>query len=322
MLLLAPLGIRLLARSPAGRPSRSASPCVTWPATRPVPARRLAAASLAVGIAATITVTAAAQQANDQTLTGGNLPTNQLIVWLDNPMRGRAARGLASLRREEPTSDTDAPLTRRVVASARSTAVRDRPVAREQDRRRTGRRRRSDDASAGRGAAGRRAGRAWSIRSRRRDAGRAGIRSRSLTSRRLPCWTCMGCRPPTSSPGSYVISSRRDLQGVELGTGFKGDFRPRPVQVSEQLAELHVGAQHAADRRGDGRQWLHRRAGWLAGPEPSSRSRRRRLVDARHRAAAAGITIESRTGPDRGACSNCATTRRSPARWSHWASWR
>ena len=35
--------------------------------------------------AATIAVTAAAQQSHDRTLSGGNLPTNQLIVWLANP---------------------------------------------------------------------------------------------------------------------------------------------------------------------------------------------------------------------------------------------
>ena len=85
MLLLAPLGIRLLAAF-AGR-----APVAVRLALRDLARYQarsgaaLAAASLAVGIAATITVTAAAQQAHDQTLTGGNLPTNQLIVWLDNP---------------------------------------------------------------------------------------------------------------------------------------------------------------------------------------------------------------------------------------------
>ena len=87
MLLLAPLGIKLLAAF-AGR-----APVAVRLALRDLARYQarsgaaLAAASLAIAIAATITVSAAAQQAHDQTLTGGNLPTNQLIVWLDNGSR-------------------------------------------------------------------------------------------------------------------------------------------------------------------------------------------------------------------------------------------
>ena len=85
MLLLAPLGIRVLA-APARR-----APVAVRLALRDLARYQtrsgaaLAAASLAVGIAATIAVTAAAQQAHDKTLSGGNLPRNQLIVWLANP---------------------------------------------------------------------------------------------------------------------------------------------------------------------------------------------------------------------------------------------
>ena len=85
MLLLAPLGIRALAAL-AGR-----APVAVRLALRDLARYQarsgaaLAAASLAIGIAATIAVTAAAQQAHDRTLTGGNLPTDQLIVWLANP---------------------------------------------------------------------------------------------------------------------------------------------------------------------------------------------------------------------------------------------
>ena len=50
--------------------------------------------SLAVGIAATIAITAAAQQAHDHSLTGGNLPTNQLIVWFENPNASGGGSGL------------------------------------------------------------------------------------------------------------------------------------------------------------------------------------------------------------------------------------
>ena len=78
----APVAVRLALRDLARYQARSGA--------------ALAAASLAVGIAATIAVTAAAQQAHDHTLTGGNLPTNQLIVWLANPNRkGRPGLSVA-----------------------------------------------------------------------------------------------------------------------------------------------------------------------------------------------------------------------------------
>src|SRR6201999_1235965 len=85
MLLLAPLGIQLLA-AVAGR-----APIAVRLALRDLARYQarsgaaLAAAGLAVGIAATITVTAAANQANDRSLSVGNLPPNQLIVWFNNP---------------------------------------------------------------------------------------------------------------------------------------------------------------------------------------------------------------------------------------------
>ena len=83
MLLLAPLGIRALAVT-AGR-----APVAVRLALRDLARYQarsgaaLAAASLAVGIAATIGITAAAEQAADRTLTAGNLPTNQMIVWVN-----------------------------------------------------------------------------------------------------------------------------------------------------------------------------------------------------------------------------------------------
>ena len=76
MLLLAPLGIRVLAAF------ASRAPVAVRLALRDLvryqvrSGAALAAASLAIGIAATITVLTAAQQANDHTLSGGNLPTN------------------------------------------------------------------------------------------------------------------------------------------------------------------------------------------------------------------------------------------------------
>ena len=96
MLLLAPLGIRawplLAGRAPVA--VRLALRDLARYQARSGAA--LAAASLAVGIAATIAITAAAEQAHDHTLTGGNLPTNQLIVWLTPTRSTVAARAQSS----------------------------------------------------------------------------------------------------------------------------------------------------------------------------------------------------------------------------------
>jgi putative ABC transport system permease protein len=93
MLLLAPLGIRALAllarRSPVA--VRLALRDLARYQARSGAA--LAAASLAVGIAATIAISAAAQQAHDRSATVGNLPSDQLIVWVHdshNPPDGGA----------------------------------------------------------------------------------------------------------------------------------------------------------------------------------------------------------------------------------------
>ena len=81
----------------------------------------LAAASLAIGIAATIAVTAAAEQAHDHTLSGGNLPNNQLIVWLANPNHKAAGRGSEVVPAGGGYQTPPVP-NPKVVASARSTA--------------------------------------------------------------------------------------------------------------------------------------------------------------------------------------------------------
>jgi putative ABC transport system permease protein len=83
MLLLAPLGIQALALL-AGR-----SPVAVRLALRDLARYQarsgaaLAAVGLAIGIAATIAISASAQQSNDRSYTHGNLPSNQLIVWID-----------------------------------------------------------------------------------------------------------------------------------------------------------------------------------------------------------------------------------------------
>src|SRR5215469_10817037 len=82
MLLLAPLGIRAMAASARRAPVAVRLALRDLARYQARSGAALAAASLAVGIAATIAISAAAEQAADHSLSGGNLPTNQLIVWL------------------------------------------------------------------------------------------------------------------------------------------------------------------------------------------------------------------------------------------------
>jgi putative ABC transport system permease protein len=97
--------------------------------------------------------------------------------------------------------------------------------------------------------------------------------------------------------GSDILSSRRDLSGIEVGSGFSGDFTPVTVQTSSLLPNytsapntlmtakaLSVGGYTAEP------------AGWLVQSPHSITSAQ--INDARQRAAAAGLTIENRTGPD------------------------
>ncbi|HEY8301611.1 MAG TPA: FtsX-like permease family protein, partial [Jatrophihabitans sp.] len=116
MLLLAPLGIRAIAalatRAPVGV-RLALRDLVRYQARS---GAALAAASLAVGIAATIAVTAATQQAHDRSLSAGNLPNNQLIVWLSDPnAQGGPAVGTAPTSGQAGTPAVPAP---RVVAAA------------------------------------------------------------------------------------------------------------------------------------------------------------------------------------------------------------
>ena len=106
MLLLGVLGIRALAATARRAPVAVRLAMRDLARFQARSGAALAAAGLAVGIAATVAITAAAQQAADHTLTGGNLPTNQLIAWLDgNPSSpGGAARRRRHLCRRQDGS--------------------------------------------------------------------------------------------------------------------------------------------------------------------------------------------------------------------------
>jgi putative ABC transport system permease protein len=297
MLLLAPLGIRALAAL-AGR-----APVSVRLALRDLARYQarsgaaLAAASLAVGIAATIAVTAAAQQAHDHTLTGGNLPTNQLIVWLANPNnQGGGGPGLSVAPAGGATAAPGVS-NPAVVASARSAAD---AIAQGLGSNTVVELDTANDLNSPvpDGAPP--------------DAGEANLVHPISVQGRGQGWTQVATPYAATpavlnlyrisaadiAPGRDILSSRRDLSGIELGTGFKGDFQPVVVQVSALLPNYTSAPNTLITPEAmtaDG--YTAEPVGWLVQANQPITSAQ--TTDARHRAAAAGITIETRTGPDR-----------------------
>ena len=239
MLLLAPLGIRALAAFAARAPVAVRLALRDLARYQARSGAALAAASLAVGIAATIAVTAAAQQAHDHTLTGGNLPTNQLIVWLANP-NDHGGSGLSVAPAGGATATPAVPNPAVVVARPVD-GRRDRAGAREQHRRRTGQRRRPELARAGRGATGRRAGDVGPSDQRagtrpRLDPGRDPLRGDPSGARPLPDTGRRhrrGQRHPQRAPRPGRDRARNRVQGglpARHGAGVRAAARttPRP----------------------------------------------------------------------------------------------
>ena len=318
MLLLAPLGIRALAAL-AGR-----APVAVRLALRDLARYQarsgaaLAAASLAVGIAATIAVTAAAQQAHDHTLTGGNLPTDQLIVWLANPNdQGGPGLSVVPAGGATPRAGGAQP------GGGRQRQVdgrRDRASARQRHGPRAGRRRRPDTPPVPAGAPPDAGQANLGPPDQRAGPARAGPRSPRpyvatpaiLDLYRIPA--------AVVAAGSDILSSRRDLSGVELGTGFKGTSDPSTVQVTACCRTTPRRRTRSSPQKDMTalRADTAEPVGWLVqANQPITAAQ---ITDARHRAAAAGITIETRTGPDH-TLQQLRDYSTSPACWSRSACW-
>lgn len=96
MLLLAPIGIRAVAGLGRHAPVAVRLALRDLGRYQARSGAALAAVSLAVGIAATIAVSAAGQAAADNSLTTGNLPPDQLAVWISGPPGPGGPPGQAS----------------------------------------------------------------------------------------------------------------------------------------------------------------------------------------------------------------------------------
>jgi putative ABC transport system permease protein len=120
MLLLAPLGIRALATFAGHAPVSVRLALRDLARYQSRSGAAVAAGGLAVGIAAVIAISAAAQQSADTSASSGNLPSNQLIVWLDSPVNGPAGGGVAVAA---PAPNGPSNLTPTAIATARRTAA-------------------------------------------------------------------------------------------------------------------------------------------------------------------------------------------------------
>jgi putative ABC transport system permease protein len=290
MLLLAPLGIRALAASARLAPVAVRLALRDLARYQARSGAALAAASLAVGIAATIAINAAAQQAADHALSDGNLPNNQLVVWVagnpsspgDGPI---AAKGSGSTPGLSPA----------VIATARSTAN---AIAHslgvqhalELDAAVNP----HSDAPAGSPPDLSRA----NLVDRMTVNGREGFSLVATPFVATPAILDFYRIPAGALEQSAdIVTSHTDLSGTVLNYGLRDSFRPVRIQVSHLLPN-YTSAPNTliTEKEMSALGLTPQPVGWLlqtAQPLTSAQ-----ISNARHQAAAAGITIETRTAAD------------------------
>ena len=289
MLLLAPLGIRALA-SVAGR-----APVAVRLALRDLARYQarsgaaLAAAGLAVGIAATIAISAAAQQAADHSLSAGNLPVNQMIVWLENPNGGgppnmaataagpAAGPSAADIAKARSTASSIGQLLNAHGALELDIAVDPNPVS--------GSIPQDHYAAVARPIT---------------ENGRDGFNMLATPYVATPA--ILGhYRIPAADikPETDILTARTDLTGTQLlvPTENRKSGQPVRIQITTRLPS-YTSAPNTliTERAATDRGLIPQPTGWLlqsAHPLTSAQ-----INDARRLAAAAGITVETRTAPD------------------------
>ena len=292
MLLLAPLGIRALAAVAARAPVAVRLALRDLARYQARSGAALAAASLAVGIGATIAVTAAAQQADDHTLSAGNLANNQLIVWLADPNDQNGPAVFTSPT--HATSDKPAPPAPAVVRAARDVA---RAIAATLPGSTTLPLDAAEDLSAQVPPGAPAGAAAVSLVHPITDSGRRGWTQVTVPYVATPALLAYYGIAPRSVHAD-VLSARHGLAGVQVGSGAGRAFRDATVQRSSQLPtyssapntviteQVMRAGHYAAEPVG----WLLQARGPLTPAQ---------IANARDRAATAGIAVETRTAADR-----------------------
>jgi putative ABC transport system permease protein len=293
MLLLAPLGIRAVAATSRRAPVAVRLALRDLARYQARSGAAIAAASLAVGIAATIAVSAAAQQAADHTLSGGNLPTNQMIVWINGNPDGSEGPGSVVVGAGKGGGTASPPTS--VVATARGTADSIAQALNAQDVLELDTAvNPNSDAPAG---APPDVSRAILVRPMT-FRGRAGFNLVAAPYVATPAMLRF-YRIPTgdSASSADILTARTDLSGTQIGYGKRGSFRPVRIQVTKLLPNYTSAPNTLITQRKVSALGLQPQpVGWLLQTRQPLTSTQ--ITDARNRAAATGITIETRTADD------------------------
>src|SRR5215469_2571690 len=289
MLLLAPLGIRTLAAGARRAPVAVRLAVRDLARYQARSGAALAAASLAVGIAATIAINAAAQQAADRSLTGGNLPTNQLLVWIDgspgNPggpataangaqTAGQSAAMIATARRTANAIAQSLGARHDLELDAAVNTHSDAPPGTPPD-----------------------LSRAILVHPMTKN-GQHGF---SLVETPFVASPAIldfyGIPAGTIDQSADIVTAHTDLSGVQLSYGLRDSIRSVTIQVTKRLPN-YTSAPNTliTEKEMSALGLTPQPVGWLL--QTAQPLTAAQITHAQHQAAAAGISIETRTASD------------------------
>jgi putative ABC transport system permease protein len=294
MLLLAPLGIRALATTANRAPVAVRLALRDLARFQARSGAALAAAGLAVGIAAAIAITAAAQQAHDHSLSGGNLPTNQLIVWMDgNP--GNPKGPDANVATPGKGGGASAGPSAAAIASARRTAE---SIAQQVHARHVLQLDAAIDPKIDLPTGLPRDANQVVLLHPITEHGHRGWSLDGVPFVATPAILDLyGIPAGDVRPSADIVSARTDLSSTQLGTGFAGELAAAAVQVLPALPNYASAPNTLITEQAVAAHGFSRRpAGWLL--QTSHPLTSAQITDARHLAAVGGITVETRTSGD------------------------
>lgn len=289
VLLLAPVGIRIVAASVGRAPVAMRLAARDLARYQARSGAALAAASLAIGIAATIAITAAAEQAADHTLSGGNLPPNQLIAWVKgNPNdQGGPGGGIAIAVPGQSAPSAPSPA---VIAGARHTAE---SIAQALGTRHIVE---LDIAGNSNGDAPQNEQQASLVRPIVYN-GQHGWNFITTPYVATPALLAFYGIPASAVGQAGVLSARTDLTGIQVTPADERNYQGVTVQVSNRLPD-YTSAPNTLITPSEAHAlgFTPQPVGWLVQTAHALTSAQ--ITTARHRAAIGGIAIETRTAGD------------------------
>jgi putative ABC transport system permease protein len=292
MLLLAPLGIQALAAVGPRAPIAIRLALRDLARYQARSGAALAAAGLAVGIASTIAISASAAQADDHSLSGGNLATNQLVVWLE----GNPANPSGPNIQVGPASGTQAPdvPSATAVSSARAAvnAIMGSLGARSSLELDT-----AADLASPVPAGAPPGADTTNVADPITNNGQHGFNQTGVPYVATPSVLSF-YRIPAGAIGSntHLLTSRSDLSESVLISGM-GDPHPAVIQVTKLLPNYTSAPNTLITERALATFGLTPEpAGWLL--QTNQPLTTGQITDARNQAARAGVTIETRSAPD------------------------